>query len=51
VKGERLQQTILHPRGDANNPFGWDDLAWKYNGPDLLNQVKNLRAGGVPFEN
>ncbi|MGD1096499.1 MAG: MmgE/PrpD family protein [Bryobacteraceae bacterium] len=44
VKGRRLQQTVLHPRGDANNPFGWNDLARKYKGFDLLNQVRSLRT-------
>jgi 2-methylcitrate dehydratase PrpD len=42
VKGRRLRRTVFHPRGDASNPLGWADLARKYNGAAVLNQVKRL---------
>jgi len=45
VKGRRLRRTLLHPRGDDNNPLGWTDLARKYNGLAVLNKVKRLDKG------
>ncbi len=45
VKGRRLRRILFHPRGDANNPLGWTDLARKYNGLAVLNKVKRLDAG------
>jgi 2-methylcitrate dehydratase PrpD len=28
--GRRYRRFVLHPRGDARNPFGWDDAARKF---------------------
>lgn len=28
--GRRYSRLVLHPRGDAHNPFGWDEMSRKY---------------------
>jgi 2-methylcitrate dehydratase PrpD len=28
--GRRYSRVVLHPRGDARNPFGWDEMLRKY---------------------
>ena len=28
--GRRYSRLVLHPRGDARNPFGWDDMSRKF---------------------
>jgi 2-methylcitrate dehydratase PrpD len=30
ANGRRHSRLVLHPRGDARNPFGWDDMSRKF---------------------
>lgn len=30
ANGRRHDRLVLHPRGDARNPFGWDDMSQKF---------------------
>src|SRR5439155_20756360 len=30
ANGRRYGRLVLHPRGDARNPFGWDDMSRKF---------------------
>jgi 2-methylcitrate dehydratase PrpD len=48
----RLRHTVLYPRGDPRNPFGWEDLARKYPArAGMIEPVRRLSASDpiLPF--